>query len=353
MEISKLSAFLEKVFQRDTLVTANVDETVIRQEILENDAVFSNITIKVLTVLGGIIAAVFFFLFLGISGAFNTGFGRMMVGSFSLAIAVYLFNSNKGLFWETLGVMLSIVAHVSLYFGLSEFSFPVLYIYIIFVIVAFVMIAFADNYLQKMASVMIIFCGLPVVFDDFHIWGFVPILGGLVSILMTYFILFEAKLVAKSPFWASSYAPIRMGILLSFSSLIGLDAFNWMFKKSITFHIPYVGSILILMSLSYLLYCVFKKYKIPNSYVYIIGVMILFIPLIHNPAILGSFLVLLLGFYAQYRIDMAIGLLGLIYFVSRFYYDLNYDLLTKSYLMMGTGVLFLLGYGIFMKLESK
>jgi uncharacterized membrane protein len=72
-----------------------------------------------------------------------------------------------------------------------------------------------------------------------------------------------------------------------------------------------------------------------------------------NPAISGSILVILLNFMANYKTGFVIGLLAFVYFVSQYYYDLSFSLLTKSYMMLVTGALFLILYlFVYKKLQS-
>jgi uncharacterized membrane protein len=68
------------------------------------------------------------------------------------------------------------------------------------------------------------------------------------------------------------------------------------------------------------------------------------LPTLISPAIVGILLLLLLSFRSGDRWIWILSLVSLIVFMSEYYYDLDYTLLTKSYILMGTGAGFLLLY---------
>jgi uncharacterized membrane protein len=73
-------------------------------------------------------------------------------------------------------------------------------------------------------------------------------------------------------------------------------------------------------------------------------VALIVLPTLLSPAIVGILLLLLLSFRSGDRWIWILSLVSLIVFMSEYYYDLDYTLLTKSYILMGTGAGFLLLY---------
>lgn len=63
----------------------------------------------------------------------------------------------------------------------------------------------------------------------------------------------------------------------------------------------------------------------------------------------AALLVIFVGFYTGHRTALVAGILLLIYAVGQYYYNLNFTLLIKSYMMFGTGILFLAAWFIFKK----
>ena len=68
------------------------------------------------------------------------------------------------------------------------------------------------------------------------------------------------------------------------------------------------------------------------------------IPLLFAPFILGVIVLILISFLVNYKTGLVIGILSIVYFISRYYYDLDFTLLTKSILLFVSGIIFLLLY---------
>lgn len=81
-------------------------------------------------------------------------------------------------------------------------------------------------------------------------------------------------------------------------------------------------------------------------------VVLLFCSFTH-PGIAVALLFLLLGFAVRDRFLWVLGLLELPFFIIHFYYSLEIDLLTKSGILVGSGLLLLLLWGALPRLERK
>ncbi len=104
---------------------------------------------------------------------------------------------------------------------------------------------------------------------------------------------------------------------------------------------------MIIAAILYLLYQLLKTLQVSGvrqqAIIYICCVLVL-APALFAPAILGAILIILLGFYVNYRTALLLGTVAFIYFVSQYYYDLNLTLLTKSIILFVSGLLFLILY---------
>lgn len=63
----------------------------------------------------------------------------------------------------------------------------------------------------------------------------------------------------------------------------------------------------------------------------------------------AALLVIFVSFYTGHKTGLVAGILLLIYAVGQYYYNLHFTLLVKSYMMLGTGALFLMAWFIFKK----
>ena len=68
------------------------------------------------------------------------------------------------------------------------------------------------------------------------------------------------------------------------------------------------------------------------------------LPLIPAPAVLGSFLLMMLGFYSRHWPGLMVGIAAFCYALFMFYYDLDLSLLEKSGMLLLSGGWFLIGY---------
>jgi len=63
----------------------------------------------------------------------------------------------------------------------------------------------------------------------------------------------------------------------------------------------------------------------------------------------GALLIIFVSFHTGHKTGLVAGILLLIYAVGQYYYNLHFTLLVKSYMMCGTGILFLIAWFVFKK----
>lgn len=77
---------------------------------------------------------------------------------------------------------------------------------------------------------------------------------------------------------------------------------------------------------------------------------IVLLPFTLLPLLLGSFLLLLVSFRSQHFAGVGLGAVGLLYFTAQYYYDLRWNLLDKSLVLMASGALLL---GLYYYLQRR
>ncbi|RYE45112.1 MAG: DUF4401 domain-containing protein, partial [Sphingobacteriales bacterium] len=111
-------------------------------------------------------------------------------------------------------------------------------------------------------------------------------------------------------------------------------------------------SIVIIVALLYVAFRLMPVLNVTesNDKLLIFGIAsLMFVPTILAPAISGCVLVILLSFFVRHRGGFILGIISLLYFISQYYYDLEYTLLQKSYFLIGSGILFILIYLVTVK----
>ena len=138
------------------------------------------------------------------------------------------------------------------------------------------------------------------------------------------------------------YNPVRAALI--FSLLAGLMFVGKRGLVHITAEFVWLSSAVTIPAVIYLVSFVpdileIKEQK-KRMIIYIASVLVL-LPTSYSPALSGSLLIILLCFLVNYRTGFVIGIIAFIYFVGQYYYDLHFNLLTKSILLISTGILFI------------
>ena len=81
--------------------------------------------------------------------------------------------------------------------------------------------------------------------------------------------------------------------------------------------------------------------------------LIICLPTLFTPYLSGSLLLILICFHYGYRTECATALLLFIYAISKYYYDLNLNLLLKSITLFFTGVALLVAWYYFTQKRTK
>jgi uncharacterized membrane protein len=178
-----------------------------------------------------------------------------------------------------------------------------------------------------------------------RVYPLMHVYTSLLTAMMVFWFLKEAKIISTGKKLSLLYFPIRMGLIVSFIAALFVMGKNEIFSGIIPkIWITSIFTISATLFVVYILCKLLRLKKVGDKvFIYVMSLLLL-LPTAMNPAISGSILVILLCFYANHKTGFAIGVLSCIYFVSQYYYDLQFTLLVKSYMMLGTGVLFLLLY---------
>ena len=299
------------------------------------------LSIKILSVFGGILATLAFVAFLAIAGLYDSGAGLLILGSLSIGGAISLNKVSDKTITDTLSISTYIIGLSMIGFGCEQFSVDENIICLLFIGIALGSLRLVQNYILSFVSVLIISGSLYmlIMFNYEFAFNFeyslpMNLYIFVYALITTYFFLNEAKLITQNPRLSKLYNPVRAGLMLSF--LLALKFVNgWLSSVIIIPLIIYVVSILL---------TVLNINKKNNRIgIYALSLLLL-LPTALYPAISGAMLILLLSFLVNYKTGLALSIVAFIYFICQYYYDLNFTLLTKSILMLSSGVLFIALY---------
>lgn len=304
-----------------------------------------SLAIKVLSVLGGFLASFAFIGFLLIIGLYNSGIGLLIFGALFIAGTIWVTKEvNKSIF-ATAGVSCFIVGFVLIAFGLYELKMAENTISVVFIFIALLSLCVVQDYILSFVSVLIINGSILILATSNNSYSIIHIYVAALTVAVTYLFLKEAKVVTVSTALSKLYSPLRIGLIFSFFS--GLTLLS---VKGILSSMPgytWLPSVVIISAIIYLLPYLFSVLNINNTGhkwgICAFSVLVL-LPTVLSPAISGALLVILLCFLVNYKTGLVVGLLGFIYAISQYYYDLNFTLLTKSVLLFCSGILFIALY---------
>ncbi|WP_420603563.1 DUF4401 domain-containing protein [Flagellimonas sp.] len=330
------------------------DENALFDAIENEDGKQSNLAIKLLSVFGGFLGSLAFFGFLAIAGIFDNDFGPLGIGIVSIVAALVLNKLSSSLILDTFGVCFYIVGIVCLAFGLVYLEIDENTVAFLIALVALATLFIVQNYIQSfIAMITMATCFLTLIIHN-DAYLLMHLYLGFYTLTLVFWSLNEAKLITQDNKLAQLYDPVRIGLV--FSLLFGLIAVGKRDLIPISHSHLWISSLFTMASILYLVPYIIKVVKMQDrkhqTMVYVLSVLTL-LPSLFCPSISGAILILLLGFYINHKTTLVIGIVSLIYFVSQYYYDLHFTLLTKSIILISSGLVFIAFYLFTLKMLKK
>lgn len=301
-----------------------------------------SLSIKILSVFGGILASLAFLGFLFIAGLYNSDIGLLVFGGIFIAGSIWINKEYDRIIIDTVSVSSFIIGFILIGFGLGQLKVNEDIISIVFIIIAFSSLSIVQNYILSFVSVLIINGSILTLIISNNAYNLIHLHVSALALTTVFFFVREAKFITTSKTFSKLYNPIRIGLI--FSLLSGLVFLGKRGILPVSTDYIWISSIIIISSIIYLISILFNLLGITESKhkisIYIFTILTL-LPTALSPAISGAILVILLSFMVNYKTGLAIGVISFIYFISQYYYDLNFTLLTKSILLFSSGILFI------------
>ncbi|WP_299157080.1 DUF4401 domain-containing protein [uncultured Tenacibaculum sp.] len=305
----------------------------------------ASLAIKILSILGGVLAMLAFLAFLVISGLYSSEIVMTVVGSLSIASAIVINKISQKLILDTFSISIYITGFVLLAFSLSEIHVGENSIAIIIGLIALSALVITQNYIVSFVSILILNGSFLFLLLNTEVYDLIHVYIAITSFILTYVFLNEAKIISATKKLAQLYYPIRIGVLISF--IIGVSIVGKKGGLPLSQNYIWISSIIFISIGMYVVSIIGKINGITavktKGILYVFSFLIL-LSTLFSPAISGAMLLVLLCFLVNYKTGFVIGILALVYFVSQYYYDLSFTLLTKSILLLVSGVLFLACY---------
>ena len=331
-------------FQANEEVPLEFDNEAIEAAYQRNDETQS-LAIKILSIFGGILASFAFLGFLLIARLYESGVGLLVLGIICIAGALAIKKKYDKIIIDTISVSSFIIGFLLLIYGFYQLEINCDTICCLFIVIAFTSIVIAQDYILSFLSTLIVNGSILTLILSNKYEDIIHIYVSVLALILSYFYLKEAKIVTINKSLSKLYNPIRIGLTFSFIAgfaFLGIRLINWFSPDFI-----WLSSVIIISVIIYLVSGLFDVLNITKkrhkAVVYIFTVLVL-LPTAFSPAVSGAILIILLSFFVNYKTGFVLGVIAFIYFISQYYYDMNFTLLIKSILLFSSGVLFLALY---------
>ncbi len=329
-----------------------LNRNAIESELHEREQAQS-LPIKILSIFGGLMASTTFSGFLFTLGIFDNESTLLVFGLLFLIGSIIFSRKVNTMLLDTICVSTLLIGFILFGISLEQFHLADATYLLIICSLATICIKLVRNYIMIFVLVFIA-CGTllgAIVELGYHQLAqlYIPAIG----ILLAYLYLKEGKIISQRNFLSTRYNPIRTA--LTFCLLFGLAFLTFDEHSSLYNYFSWAGSIIFIALCFVILHRILEVLSISkrkNRFLLYLLSLCCLLPCILYPALSGAIFLILASFLVNYKTGFVLGILFLCYAVSRFYYDLDLTLLTKSIIMMVSGAFFLILYFVSLKISS-
>ncbi len=305
----------------------------------------NSLPIKIISIIGGVLACISFVGFLFIAGLFKSAIAQFLVGFGFIGATIWLNKEYNNVLLDTISISLFLIGGILIGFALSEFGVSNTLSCLIFIVIALLSLFLSSNQvLALVAQLSIHACIVALLFtNDLQelVLFYIPLLATACYFVYTR----KSWFIQQGEKTASLYLSSRTALTLSFLSALYLAGSQIaMPVVPYLYWIASVGIIAVILNLVNQISKLFNPETSAPAVRLLLLVTLLLLPTLFAPSISGAILIILLGFQFMYKTGFLLGILSSIYFIAQYYYDLSFTLLTKSILLLISGMLFLLLY---------
>ncbi len=302
-----------------------VNEEALAAERERGEFTAANLSVKILSAIGGFFASLIFLLTLWLTNVMDEPVAAVGLGAVLLLTTIALGRHKREAFLASITICGYLVGVGLTLVGLPpEIAAPQL-VYPVLMIAALTLV-FTRNYFLVLLAVVSLPACLLYLELTLHALAYVSLAIGLCAAGLVVLSFTEHRFVAN-PRLPAVRTGLAVGLLVS---LFWYRWGHWLADE------PYerYGILPVSLALFALVICILW-YSLPRRWAILSCVALL--PLTLLPLLLGSFLLLLVSFRSQHFAGVGLGVAGLLYFTAQYYYDLRWNLLDKSLVLLASG----------------
>ncbi len=331
------------------LITTLSDAGLITGKVEANQPIDSPWFVKALLAFTGWLAAGFILGFLGTLFAFTflskNAVIALVLGSALISAAYFLLHNKRNPFLDNLGLATSLVGQAlimfALYILLRE-PFAAVYFGLSFAVLQLLLIVIMPSYIHRVfstfAATISLFFTLYSTIDSMHFYSVATLFSALLMFLLAFIWVNEFTLSRN----IEKTQSIGYGLLLAqiclhaFKSLnpVLMGRYPYLADVSDCWFKPWMAEALFSVSMLYVVLKLLSKiHPKPSMLVTLLALgSVVFLSLlsIEVASLSIAIIIMLLGFSANNRLLMGLGILSLLFFISNYYYSLHNTLIDKS-----------------------
>ncbi|MBL7769013.1 MAG: DUF4401 domain-containing protein [Flavipsychrobacter sp.] len=304
-----------------------------------------SLPIKIISIIGGILASCAFVGFLFIAGLYESALAQLIFGIVFIAGAIWLDKQYNNILLDTFSISLFLIGGILIGIGLNEFGVSETLTYLIFIAIAALSLYMTQNQVLALVAMLSIHASIIAILFSNNQYEFLLVYTPLLAATCYFVYTHSSWFGQQEGKPAQLYPAIRTASTLSFLSALYLLGIRM--TTPISPHLFWIASVGIIGTILYQVNELSKEFNAEETgpqMKLLLLVTLLLLPTLFAPAISGAILLVLLGFQFGYKTGFVLGILSGIYFISQYYYDLSFTLLTKSILLLISGALFLVLY---------
>ncbi len=312
----------------------------------------SNLPIKIVSLLGGLIGMVFFLACLGLAGVFSSEITLLFFGIIFLTGSVWYNRLTHDPILDTLLVALFVSGLGMTGFALEEFHFGTLGIPLVMLCIGLTVVAISQGYMLLFIATLLIGVSSFRLLDTVTGYEFSNLIYNTIfASLFSFWAMNEATILhlklSFSENMQKKYLPILTGLVGCVLGGLFFGQYGHSFGRDSNAYFVYFYALPFVVAIFYALPAVLEKLNITQTSHRVLSfglTALLLVFTLFSASVAGALSVILLCFYLNYRTGLILGIAAFLYFFGNFYYDLNVNLLTKSILMFFSGLFFLISY---------
>lgn len=297
----------------------------------------NNLTIHVVSIIGGILTAIFLLGFLALSSIIDSQETSLIAGCVLMIATLTISRLIIKPFLDAMNITLYIAGCVLLAFGISD---NVNILFSVLIGVSILTFLLSKGFILPFLSVILFNISL---FGEIAHWSssWYPLQIAVVPIVAAFLLtnLYERRLLnrLKEGNFSSKYRPFHAGLFIS--SIFALSGTSSTYLTSGMNE--WIISVFLWMGILLMVHKIMRVMEVENpaskAGIYLLSVVIC-LPTLFAPYVSGSLLLILICFHYGYKAECGAALLLFVYSISKYYYDLNTTLLVKSLTLFFIGI---------------